>query len=156
MNTTAFPYPASIDTPMTTLRAIVTWAEAFARCVRNHDFEAGRSLFSANVHSFGTRTPEARDLDQLHSQQWAPTWIRTRDFTYTPDSLHTELSDDGTMAMLIARWQSIGVDTPDLWANQTPYLRTGRCTFILKQCPDSIWRCIHTHFSMDPDPKNPA
>lgn len=133
----------------------VDWAQSFARCVRERDFEAGRSLFLSDVHSYGTRTCEARGLEQLHVQQWAPTWVRTEGFDYIDGSLAVQCSEDGSMLVVLGRWQSRGVDDAGQWGRQIPYARSGRCTFVLLRQTAGL-RCSHTHFSMDPDPGCPA
>lgn len=126
------------------------WAEAFARCVRERDFFAAKQLFCAHVHSYGTRAVEANGLEQLVEQQWTPTWNRTRGFEHLPGSLDVQLSGDGSLAIVCARWASEGVDTPERWGQQAPYRRSGRCTYALTGDGSGGWRCVHTHFSLDP------
>lgn len=126
------------------------WAEVFATCVRNQNFERGKTLFSENVHSYGTRACEASGLEELVAQQWIPTWQRTRYFRYVKETISVEVSGDGCMAVICARWCSIGVDSPGQWGIQTPYTRSGRCTFVVIKSALSEWQCIHSHFSIDP------
>lgn len=133
----------------------VSWAQQFAACVRSRNFAGGESLFAPSAHGFGTRCREANSLADLLVHQWQPTWPRTADFDYAPDSVHVNLSNDLSMALVTARWQSQGVDQAELWGRQVPYLRSGRCTFVLKLVPPGASCCIHSHFSMDPDTQNP-
>lgn len=136
-------------------RSAVLWAQQFADCVRSRNFERGESLFAPDAHGFGTRCREANSLADLMINQWLPTWPRTTDFDYAPDSVQVNLSDDLSMAFVTARWQSNGVDRAELWGRQAPYLRSGRCTFVLKRLQPDAWSCIHSHFSMNPDTQNP-
>lgn len=134
----------------------VEWTQQFASSVRSRDFEKGATLFAPDVHAFGTRCHEAHGLGDLLLNQWQPTWLRTANFDYLPGSVQVDLSEDASMAVVTARWQSHGVDHQDLWDTQPPYLRSGRCTFVLKCTPNGIWSCIHSHFSMLPDELSPA
>ena len=140
----------SIDTHAELVQQALAWAEAFAVHVRNRDFESALPMFSAAVHSYGTRAVEVHSLDELKREQWAPTWLRTRGFHHLPDSLDTQVSLDGSMAVICARWASEGVDTPESKEQQEPYKRSGRCTYVLTRAPDGRWTCSHTHFSLDP------
>ena len=148
-----FPHHLTLNTMYDddVTRQALDWAQRFARCVRERDFATGRKLFLSNVHSFGTRTCEARGLDQLHSEQWGPTWVRTEGFDYIDGSLEVQRSDDGNMLVVLGRWQSRGVDDAGQWGRQTPYARAGRCTFVLLRQTEGLL-CAHTHFSMDPEP----
>lgn len=132
------------------IQRAIAWTEVFARCVRDRDFSSARPLFSPRVHSYGTRTVEAFGLEQLVQEQWTPTWIRTQGFEHQPGSLDVQLSRDGSFALVCARWASEGVDTPDSWGLQTPYRRSGRCTYALTGDDDGVWTCTHSHFSLDP------
>jgi ketosteroid isomerase-like protein len=136
-------------------KSAFSWAQQFAASVRDRNFENGASLFACDAHGFGTRCREARSLAELLMNQWQPTWPRTTDFDYVPDSVHVQLSDDSSMALVTARWQSLGVDHSELWGVQIPYRRSGRCTFVLKREQTDTWCCTHSHFSMDPDIQNP-
>lgn len=130
--------------------------ERFAAFVRARDIESARALFRAEVRGFGTRTPEALGLDELIAQQWRLTWMRTRDFRWLPGSMQLQMSRDAGTAIVHARWDSWGVDSDEAWGEQTPYHRQGRCTFALEREPGGQWQCLHSHFSMDPDPRKPA
>ncbi len=137
-------------------QSALDWMERFAACVRARDIASARPMFSAGLRSFGTRTVEASSLDELVAQQWQPTWLRTREFRYQPGSVELRPSADGSMMLAVARWESIGVDSPEAWDRQAPYARRGRCSFVLQREDAGAWVCIHTHFSMDPDPVRPA
>lgn len=132
------------------VRQACAWAEAFAQHVRNRDIESALPMFSPAVHSYGTRAVEVHSLVELKTEQWAPTWFRTRGFHHLPDSVDTQVSPDGSMAVICARWASEGVDSPDAWEQQPPYTRTGRCTYVLTRAGNAGWTCSHTHFSLDP------
>lgn len=133
-----------------TRTSLLSWLDTFASCVTARDLNSAKALFTTNVHSFGTRTIEALNIEELIAEQWEPTWLRTTGFKYLSDSIDIILSADETMAVILARWESQGVDSPTLWDKQTPYYRSGRCTFTLKKSASNIWLCVHTHFSMDP------
>jgi ketosteroid isomerase-like protein len=138
------------------METALAWAHAFARCVRQRDFDAGKSLFAPDAHSFGTRMIEAHGRDMLLAEQWLPTWTRTQGFDYAPGSLRAQISGDGGMALITARWQSLGVDDASRWGQQAPYRRNGRCSLVLARTPDGPWRCVHSHFSMDPEGQRPG
>ncbi|MDZ4385600.1 MAG: hypothetical protein U0998_00080, partial [Moraxellaceae bacterium] len=57
--------------------SVISWINLFAELVRKRDFDAAKKLFSDHVHSFGTRTQEAVNLEELVTEQWQPTWLRT-------------------------------------------------------------------------------
>lgn len=139
-----------IDTRAELVQQARAWAEVFAQQVRNRDTKSALSLFSSDVRSYGTRAVEVHNLDELQRQQWTPTWSRTRGFDHLPDSMHIQVSQDGSMAIISARWTSEGVDTPESWEHQLPYIRSGRCTYVLTRVSDVNWNCTHTHFSLDP------
>lgn len=142
----------------TEIEAVIDWATKFARCVRDRDFEGGQALFSAHVHSFGTRTSEAQNLQDLLKDQWSPTWNRTQGFDYVPGSMHVRMSEDACMAVVMARWSSmaIAIASEDTWNQQVPHRRIGRCSFVLTRIACEQWHCIHSHFSLDPAPSNPT
>ncbi len=148
--------PKAIDPEQKQNRqSAVSWAQQFAASVRDRDFERGQSLFDPDAQGFGTRCQEARSLAELLANQWQPTWLRTADFDYVPGSVQVHLSNDSSMSVVTALWQSCGVDQTELWGTQAPYPRSGRCTFVLKRANPDAWVCIHSHFSMAPDTQNP-
>ncbi len=128
----------------------IAWAEDFALCVRNRDFANARTLFASTVHSYGTKAVEVSSLDQLLKEQWCPTWHRTQRFAYLAESMDIQLSQDGSVAIVCARWRSEGVDSQEAWERQQPYERSGRCTFVLTRQISGSLICNHTHFSLDP------
>lgn len=135
---------------MTTPHDVRAWLDAFARCVRDRDLDGGRALFHEGARGFGTRTPVMDGLEDLVRLQWEPTWSRTRGFDVDPDSVRCYLSRDGSQAVATACWQSEGVDAPEDWGRETPYLRRGRLTIVLARDADGALRAVHSHYSLQP------
>lgn len=124
------------------------WFDEFAACVRHRDLESGRRLFDPNCSSFGTRAERLRDLDDLVSRQWSPTWTTTRGFAAVPGTLTAQMADDGSMVVLTSQWESDGV-RPD----GSTFDRRGRCTIVLRKDDGSAhgFVALHTHFSLNPE-----
>ena len=121
---------------------IRSWLEAFARAVRDRDFDAGRAMFASDVVSFGTVAQRAVGLDELVRRQWASVWPVTEGFDFDYEQIHGGGTD--TVAWVTAPWSSTGYES-DL----RPFARTGRATIVLEQ-RDGQWLAVHTHFSMVP------
>lgn len=125
--------------------AVRKWLDHFAACVRARDIDAGKALFDPGVLAFGTRAESAQGLDELAERQWRPIWTSTSGFHFVDESVSVIESDDGSLAVALARWESTGFD-----AGQKPFGRRGRCTIALRRDPVGAagWRAVHTHFSM--------
>lgn len=61
---------------------VVEWMAAFAQCVRDADFQSGRTLFSDAAVGFGTVVSEYADAEDLLTNQWSDVWPRTTDFRF--------------------------------------------------------------------------
>ena len=126
--------------------ALGEWLDTFAACVRDRDLDAGRRLCSPAIYSFGTRCGQARGLDQLVEQQWAPIWNATHGFTFhTEDAVATGGGPDDQYAFVAVTWSSNGSD-----ANGRSFPRHGRATIGFERDADNRWLATHTHFSMEP------
>jgi len=132
---------------MKTLPPINQWLDQFAACVRNRDLPGGRALFAPEVHGFGTRTEEARNLAELVQHQWSRVWFHTRGFRFLKDSVVEFAAADGSLLGVLALWDSEGLD-----AAGNVFPRRGRCTVLLR--PDAAspagYVALHTHFSKTP------
>jgi ketosteroid isomerase-like protein len=136
-------------------REIENWLREWENCIRKADYKAARKLFDPNVFSFGTYTFVANGLTALEEQQWRHIWSLTSGFHFDIPSVQLRLSDDHSMAIVMASWSSTGY-----YENKLPFIRNGRASIVLtyKQ-DDCLWRTIHTHFSLDPctaDPRSAA
>ena len=123
-----------------------SWLEHFAACVRARDFGAARQLFDQDSYSYGTRMDHGRTVDELVNRQWMPVWNATTDFTFTDHQIVVRAEE---VSVIAARWSS--------FAATDRRLRTGRSTLVLSPAPETHhgWRCIHTHFSLTPEPRGP-
>jgi ketosteroid isomerase-like protein len=122
------------------------WLHAFARAVRDRDFERGRELFSKDVIGFGTVCCRADGLDRLASDQWNRIWPNTTGFDFAYDSIRTET--EGRQAVIMATWSSTGIR-----ADGSAFRREGRATIVL-QHQATGWKAVHTHFSLTPDARH--
>jgi len=143
--TTAVPAETA-DSDEATAWAIA-WLERFSACVRARDFKGGRALFAPEAHGFGTVVEQARDLGELEAGQWRRVWHETRGFRVLDESPDVLLSEDGTQACVLARWESQGTRQ-----DGSAFSRRGRCTVVLRRDPGAPcgWKARHTHFSKRP------
>ena len=126
------------------------WHERFAACVRNRDFAGGCELFAPECLGFGTVAEFADGRDRLIRNQWHIAWNATRDFHFLPDSFQFVISQDGSLACVLALWESRGNG-----ANGRDFQRRGRCTTLLRRAEQNPagWVAVHTHYSKTPDGK---
>ncbi len=118
------------------------WMERFAKAVRERDFEKGKSLCVADIHSFGTVCDRADSLEELAANQWLQVWPATRDFDFDYGSVKCER--EGSLVVVTARWTS-----REDFSNETSQLRRGRVTMVLREI-EGTWLATHTHFSLNP------
>lgn len=128
--------------PLQALPPVTAWLDAFARCVRERDYESARLLFSPEAQGFGTITGTYDGIEDLHDNQWGEVWKRTTDFAFITDD--GGCVGDGSAISVWCRWSSIGID-----GNGRQHQRTGRATFALVD-HDGHLRANHSHLSMDP------
>ena len=113
------------------------WLEAFAHAVRSNDPGSGRELFDHAAVGYGTLGSRLVGLDDLVERQWTPTWRRIVTWDIQSIDLIEVSGLDGLIAFTWARETS---DGPPV---------SGRATLVLRHGADG-WRCIHSHFSVDP------
>lgn len=122
------------------------WLRAFARAVRERDFETGRRLFCHDVVGFGTVCARAEGLDCLVSEQWHWIWPNTTGFDFAYDSVRTRT--EGNQSVIMTLWSSNGIRQ-----DGSTFRREGRATIVLQK-EEAGWKAVHTHFSLTPDTRN--
>lgn len=120
---------------------VVEWMDAFAQCVRNADFQSGRTLFSDAAIGFGTVVSEYVDAEDLLTNQWSDVWPRTTDFRF--DEVLATWAD-GRTCTVAATWSSVGTDESQARS------RAGRVTLVLREDAGGVLKAVHSHFSMLP------
>jgi ketosteroid isomerase-like protein len=133
---------------MNTVKAeLMAWHEHFAACVRARNFEGGRAQFAPDCQCFGTCAEFAADWERLLQTQWIPTWSSTNAFHFLNAPFEVILSKDGSLACVLALWESEGIG-PD----GKTFPRRGRCTTVLRRADANpkIWVAVHTHYSKTP------
>lgn len=116
------------------------WLTAFAKAVRERDFETGLTLYDAHATAFGTRVRWAQDAKVYLEGQWQPIWNSSSGYEFT-EILRIDHSGD-----------LIAVST--LWTNNTEIdgivkFRSGRASFVLRRIDDRLV-AIQSHYSEDP------
>jgi ketosteroid isomerase-like protein len=134
------PLPAADEDTRTFFR---DWLERFSGHVREVDYAAARPLFHPDVLAFGTHRDVLPSLDAWINSQWDNVWPRTADFRFDLDATHILVSDDRSMAIVIAPWTSTGFH-PD----GKPFDRPGRATMIFHRSGDG-WIGVHSHMSLN-------
>ncbi len=133
---------------MTLDRKISLWLDAFAKAVRDRDYDAGCDLFSLDPTCFGTRVCVVKSRYDLIREQWRPVWEATAGFQFVEYATEGDdiERDDGEVerspiVVVMAQWSSVDV--------ATGVLREGRATIVLRDFDDS-WLAVHSHFSLKP------
>jgi len=67
----------------------------------------------------------------------------TDDFRFTTAQTHVLVSDDASLAVVIAPWTSTGFDTEG-----RPFDRPGRATIVFHRS-DRTWIGVHSHLSLN-------
>ena len=118
------------------------WLRAWGDCVARADFSAARPLFDPSVTGFGTYAGAVAGLDRLEAEQWRHVWPSISGFRFDADGAQLLVSGDGTLAVIVTTWTSIGPEGTD---------RPGRATIVVRRAGvASPWRGVHTHFSLVP------
>ncbi|OED38811.1 DUF4440 domain-containing protein [Chromatiales bacterium (ex Bugula neritina AB1)] len=134
------PLPCA-DTHNTTL--FTEWLQTFASYVREVDYESARPLFHTNVIAFGTHEDVIASLDEWVRSQWDNVWPKTTDFEFNLEQTKILISEDASMATVIAPWTSTGYHQ-----DNSVFDRPGRATMIFQKRLDN-WLCIHSHMSLN-------
>jgi ketosteroid isomerase-like protein len=121
----------------------MAWLEGFAEHVRAVDYGPARKLFHKDILAFGTHQDVLPSLQAWITTQWDNVWPRTDDFRFTVADAHVLVSDDNSMAVVVAPWTSTGFDV-----HGTPFDRPGRATIVFHRS-DNLWLGVHSHLSLN-------
>ena len=122
------------------------WVAAWGTEVAAVDMTTARDRFAADVVAFGTYAEAVRGLDRLEAEQWRNVWPTISGFAFRVDELIVIASADGTQAVAVVPWDSVGID-----ADGSRFDRPGRATIVLeRRSASEPWRGVHTHFSLAP------
>jgi ketosteroid isomerase-like protein len=128
------------------------WVAAWGREVAAVDMTTARDRFAPDVVAFGTYAEALRGLDRLEAEQWRNVWPTISDFAFRVDELVVIASADGSQAVAVVPWDSVGTR-----ADGTRFDRPGRATIVLQRSSASEpWIGVHTHFSLVPAPVEAA
>src|ERR1700755_3128844 len=97
----------------------LAWLEGFSAHVRAVDYASARPLFHPEILAFGTHQDVLPSLDAWVNSQWDNVWPKTDDFRFDLAATHVLMSDDRTMAVVVAAWASTGFH-PDGWRVDRP------------------------------------
>ena len=87
--------------------------------------------FIPDILAFGTHQDVLPSLEAWVNTQWDNVWPKTDEFRFNLKETHVLASDDGSMAVVIAPWTSIGYDS-----GGKPFDRPGRATMIFHRSED--------------------
>ena len=82
-------------------------------------------------------------LEAWVNTQWDNVWPRTDDFRFTTAEVRVLVSDDRTMAVVVAPWTSTGFDR-----DGKTFARPGRATIVFHKS-DAGWLGVHSHLSLN-------
>jgi ketosteroid isomerase-like protein len=119
------------------------WLEGFSRHVRNVDYASARPLFHPEILAFGTHRDVLPSLEAWVNTQWDNVWPKTDAFRFTLAEVHVLVSDDATLAVVVAPWTSTGYN-PD----GKPFDRPGRATIVFHKS-GGTWLGVHSHLSLN-------
>ena len=119
------------------------WLETFSSHVRAVDYASARPLFHPNILAFGTHQDVLPSLEAWVITQWDNVWPKTDEFRFNLTETHVLASDDGSMAVVIAPWTSIGYDPEG-----KPFDRPGRATMVFHRSLAG-WLGVHSHLSLN-------
>lgn len=126
-----------------TLAWFLDWLETFSGYVRSVDYASARPLFHPGILAFGTHQDVLPGLEAWVNTQWDNVWPKTDDFRFDLTMTHVLVSNDGSMAVVVAPWTSTGFN-PD----GSPFDRPGRATIIFHKA-DGEWLGVHSHLSLN-------
>lgn len=121
----------------------IDWLEGFSAHVRAVDYASARPLFHPEILAFGTHQDVLPSLEAWVNSQWDNVWPKTDDFRFTISETHVLVSDDSTLAVVIAPWTSTGFN-PD----GTSFERPGRATIVFHKTSNT-WLGVHSHLSLN-------
>ncbi len=121
----------------------IAWLHAFSAYVRTVDYASARPLFHPDILAFGTHQDVLPSLEAWINTQWDNVWPRTDDFHFDLNATHVLVSDDTSMAVVVAPWTSTGFH-PD----GTRFDRPGRATIVFHKA-DGVWLGVHSHLSLN-------
>jgi ketosteroid isomerase-like protein len=121
----------------------IAWLEGFSAHVRAVDYASARPLFDPQILAFGTHQNVLPSLEAWVNTQWDNVWPRTDDFRFKLAETHVLVSDDTSLAVVVAPWTSTGFD-PD----GKPFPRPGRATIVFHRSGDT-WLGVHSHLSLN-------
>jgi ketosteroid isomerase-like protein len=121
----------------------IAWLEGFSSHVRAVDYASARPLFHPDILAFGTHQDVLRSLEAWVETQWDNVWPRTDDFRFMIAEVHVLVSEDKSLAVVIAPWTSTGFD-PDGAA----FARPGRATIVFHKANEG-WIGVHSHLSLN-------
>jgi len=119
------------------------WLQTFASFVREVDYESARPLFHPEVIAFGTHRDVITSLEEWVASQWDNVWPKTSDFQFDLEQTKILISDDSSVASVIAPWISTGYHQ-----DNTTFDRPGRATMIFHK-QENDWVCVHSHMSLN-------
>ncbi len=126
-----------------TRKVFEAWLETFASYVRDVDYASAKPLFHPDILAFGTHNDVIAGLLAWTTSQWSQVWPKTSDFRFTLEQARILVSEDVTMATVVAPWTSTGYH-PDGGTFERP----GRATMVFNRGPDG-WLCTHSHMSLN-------
>src|SRR5262249_50598529 len=106
-NTEPAMSPLPIASPETT-RFFHAWLQTLARYVPEVHYASAKPLFHRDVLAFGTHNDVIPGLDKWVLSQWDHVWPKTTDFRFILEQASVLASTDGTMAIVVAPWSSLG------------------------------------------------
>ncbi len=119
------------------------WLDRFAGYVRAVDYAAARPLFHPDTLAFGTFTNVIPGLQAWIDTQWDNVWPKTADFRFDLAGAFVLAEASGTMAVVIAPWDSTGFHE-----DGSAYARPGRATMVFHRAGGD-WVCVHSHMSLN-------
>ena len=127
----------------------IAWLEAFSAHVRAVDYASARPLFHQEILAFGTHQDVLPSLTAWVNSQWDNVWPCTDDFRFTIAETHVLVSDDASLAVVIAPWTSSGF-SPD----GARFDRPGRATIVFHKSgvfdkSGGTWIGVHSHLSLN-------
>jgi ketosteroid isomerase-like protein len=131
------------ETDAETKAWFIAWLEDFSSHVRAVDYASAEPLFHPDILAFGTHQDVLRSLEAWVETQWDNVWPRTDDFRFTIAEVHVLVSEDKSLAVVIAPWTSTGFD-PDGAAFDRP----GRATIVFHKA-NGGWIGVHSHLSLN-------